>query len=318
MNILVTGGAGFIGFHVAAALLKRGDHVVIVDNLVPYYDVNLKQARLNKLKNNPNLTIYSADIINFDELKEVFNKHTFDKICHLAAQAGVRYSIENPFTYDKTNNLGTLNIFELAQQHGVKDIVFASSSSVYGGNTKVPFSETDPVDKPISVYAATKRFDELLAHTYHYLYGTNMTALRFFTVYGPWGRPDMALYKFVKAILENKPINVYNSGNMRRDFTYITDIVAGVLAALDKAYPYEIFNLGNSHTEELNHFIACIEKELGKKAQKNLLPMQKGDVSETFADVSKAKRMLNFSPKIRIDEGIKACVQWYKQYHNLP
>ena len=311
-TILVTGVAGFIGFHVAKALLKKGEEVIGVDNLSDYYDVKLKEDRLAQIKDK--IKFYKVDISDFDALEDVFSENKIEKVCHLAAQAGVRYSLENPWEYEKTNVHGTMNIFELMKKFDIKNIVYASSSSVYGGNEKVPFSESDNVDKPISLYAATKKANELMAYTYHHLYDMNCTGLRFFTVYGPWGRPDMALFKFTKSILDNKPIDVYNYGKMKRDFTFITDIVSGVMASLDKCYPYEIFNLGNNNTVELKYFIECLEKELGKKAKKNMLPMQPGDVPITYADISKSKKMLGYSPKTEIEQGIKQFVDWYKSY----
>lgn len=311
MNILVTGGAGFIGFHVARALLERGDKVVIIDNFNDYYDPKLKHARIAQIKKYKSLTIIRADISNYKVMEKIFKKHGFDKICHMAAQAGVRYSLKNPLQYEKSNNLGMLTLLELARIYGIKDIVYASSSSVYGGNKKTPFSEKDRVDNPVSLYAATKKCNELYAYVYHKLYGLNCTGLRFFTVYGPWGRPDMALFKFVKNITEDKPIKVYNNGKMKRDFTYISDIVNGVLAAIDNPYPYEIINLGNNKPIELNKFIELIEKALGKKAKKKMAPMQKGDVIETFADIEKAKKLLKFKPEVKIEEGIRKFVEWY-------
>jgi UDP-glucuronate 4-epimerase len=309
MNILVTGGAGFIGFHVAKALLERGDSVVIVDNLNDYYDPQLKKDRLAQISSQ--VTFYEIDISDYKKLEEVFAKHCFDKVCHLAAQAGVRYSLENPFAYERANMLGTLNILELMRKYDIKDLVYASSSSVYGGNTKVPFSVEDSVDQPISLYAATKRANELYTHVYHHLFGLNCFGLRFFTVYGPWGRPDMALFKFVKAIKENKPIDVYNHGKMQRDFTYINDIVSGILLSLDKVQGYDIFNLGNSNTVELLRFIEIIEQNLGKIAEKNMLPMQPGDVQTTSADIVHTKEVLGWEPKISIEEGIKRFIDWY-------
>jgi UDP-glucuronate 4-epimerase len=311
-TILVTGGAGFIGFHVAKALLERGESVVIVDNFNDYYDPKLKYSRIDKIKKNKNLVVYKLDISNLNDLEKIFKKHKFDKICHLAAQAGVRYSLQDPFRYELWNNMGTLNMLEMARKYLVKDFVYASSSSVYGGNKKVPFSEKDNVDTPISFYAATKKSNELYAYVYHHLYGMNCTGLRFFTVYGPWGRPDMALFKFVKAIEKGEPIEVYNHGKMKRDFTYISDAVSGVLAAIDKPFGYEIFNIGNNNPIELNKFIALIEKEMGKKAEKKMLEMQKGDVPVTYADIKKAKKMLGYNPKISVEEGIKRFVDWYK------
>ncbi len=314
MKILLTGGAGFIGAHVAKALIQRGDEVVIVDNMNDYYDPTLKEARLKQVVPKE-AEFHNTDITNYQALQELCKQHSFDAICHLAAQAGVRYSLQNPHAYEQTNNQGTLNILELARHNDIKNVIYASSSSVYGGNTKVPFAETDPVEKPISLYAATKRSNELMAYTYHHLYGLNCTGLRFFTVYGSYGRPDMALFLFTKAILENKPINVFNYGDMERDFTHVDDIVAGVLSAIDKSFPYEIFNLGGDHPVKLSHFIECIEKELGVEAEKNLLPLQPGDVPRTMADLTKAKDMLGFTPKTKIEDGIKQFVSWYKEFY---
>ena len=314
-TILLTGIAGFIGHETALALLARGDAVIGVDNFNDYYDPALKRARVERLKGAA--AVYECDVTDKERLGEIIRKHRPNQICHLAAQAGVGYSLKNPFAYEMANNLGTLTIFELARHNGIPSVIYASSSSVYGGNTKIPFSTEDPVDKPISIYAATKRYNELLAHTYHHLYGIRSSGLRFFTVYGPWGRPDMSLYKFTEAIAAGKPIDVYNHGKMKRDFTFISDIVAGVLASLDKDYPYEIFNLGNSNTVDLLTFIATIEKELGKPAKKNMLDMQPGDVPETFADIAKSRRLLGFDPKVKIDEGIRRFVAWYKDYHGV-
>jgi UDP-glucuronate 4-epimerase len=313
--ILVTGAAGFIGSWVAEALAARGDVVVGVDNFNDYYDPSIKRDRAKRLKDR--VPIHETDIADYKALERIFDAHRFDKVCHLAAQAGVRFSLTNPFAYETANGLGTLNVLELCRHKGVKTLVYASSSSVYGGNTKTPFSVDDPVDKPISLYAATKIYNELMAHTYHHLYGLRCTGLRFFTVYGPWGRPDMALFKFTKAVLEGKPIEVFNYGKMRRDFTYVTDVVAGVLASLDKEHPCEVFNLGNSHTVELLHFIRCIEKELGREARKNLLPLQPGDVPETFADIQKSRDKLGFNPAIGIEEGIRRFIAWYKDYYKV-
>lgn len=317
-TILVTGGAGFIGFHLAKALLQRGDRVIIVDNFNDYYDPALKFARIKILKkhrNSKRLKIYKLDISNYKKLEKIFRKHRIDKICNLAAQAGVRHSLTDPFRYELWNNLGMLNLLELARKFRIKDFVYASSSSVYGGNTKTPSSEKDPVDAPISFYAATKKSNELYAYVYHKLYGLNCTGLRFFTVYGPWGRPDMALFIFTENILKNKPIDVYNFGNMKRDFTYVSDIVSGIIAALDKPFPYEIFNLGNSRPVKLLYFIEAIEKMLGRKAKKRMLPMQKGDVPASCADTSKAKKLLNYEPKINVEEGIRNFVNWYVKWN---
>ena len=312
MNILLTGGAGFIGFHVAKALLERGDKVTIVDNFNDYYDVKLKEDRIKELGND--IEVIKADISDNNLMDNIFKNHKFNKICHLAAQAGVRYSLENPIEYEKSNILGTLILLEMAKKYNIKDFVFASSSSVYGGNKKIPFSEDDKVDNPVSLYAATKKSSELLAYTYHHVYGLNCTGLRFFTVYGEFGRPDMALFKFVKNILEDKPIDIYNNGNMKRDFTYISDVTDGIIAAIDNPFPYEIINLGNNNPIELSYFIECIENALKKKAKKNMMPMQLGDVKITYADINKAKRLLGYNPKVKIEEGIKRFVEWYKRY----
>ncbi len=313
MNILVTGGAGFIGFHVVQALLARGDNVVVVDDMNSYYDPQLKKNRLAQI--NDKIVFYQVAVSDLVGMRKVFEAHRFDKVCHLAAQAGVRYSIENPFVYNESNVLGTLNILELMKEFGVKDLVFASSSSVYGNNNKTTFSVDDSVDTPISLYAATKKANELYAHVYHHLYGFNCFGLRFFTVYGPWGRPDMALFKFTKSILNNEPIDVYNEGKMTRSFTYIHDVVRGVLLALDKVKRYQILNLGNPHTVELNYFISCVEKELGMEVRKNMMPMQQGDVPSTVADIQKTKEILGWEPEVEIEEGIKEFIAWYKDYY---
>ncbi len=316
MKILVTGGAGFIGFHLAKKLSEKED-VVIVDNLSDYYDIKLKEARLEQIKDN--VEFHKIDISDFSSLKKIFEKYEFDLICHIAAQAGVRYSLINPWAYEKSNILGTLNIFELAKKFNIKKVIYASSSSVYGGNKKVPFSEEDKVDKPISLYAATKIANELMAHTYHHLYKIDMVGLRYFTVYGPFGRPDMAMFKFTKNIFEDKPIEVYNFGNMKRDFTYIDDIVEGTIKAINFCLNNddicEIINLGNSKPVELNYFIELLEKEIGKEAKKNLLPLQPGDVLKTYADITKAKKLLGWEPKTEIEEGVKKFVEWYRDYY---
>lgn len=315
MKILVTGGAGFIGSHVIKALLDHGEEVISIDDFNDYYDVSLKENRILPFKDHPQFQLYRNDICDFPKLKTLFEEHTIDKICHLAARAGVRASIQAPFLYERVNIMGTMNLLELARDYKVKNFVFASTSSVYGGNTKIPFTETDQVDRPISPYAATKKAGELLCYTYHHLYELSITCLRFFTVYGPCGRPDMALFKFAKAIEENRPIDVYNFGKMKRDFTYIEDIVNGVVSALDKELGYEIINLGNSHAEDLEYFIQCIEKELEEKAIRNYIPIQPGDVPETYADITKAKKLLHFEPKTHIEEGIKKFIEWYKDYN---
>jgi UDP-glucuronate 4-epimerase len=311
----VTGAAGFIGFHVARALLQRGDRVIGIDNLNPYYEVSLKQARLKQILSQSRFAFYREDICNLEILQEIFSHHHIDRICHLAAQAGVRYSIQDPFIYEKSNVKGFLNLLEIARKFPVTNFVFASSSSVYGGNKKLPFSIGDTVDTPISLYAATKRADELIAYTYSHLYGIPLTGLRYFTVYGPWGRPDMALFLFTKAILEGRPINIYNFGNMKRDFTYIADIVDGTISALDNPFPYELFNLGNSSTVQLMDLVSILEEELGREAEKNFLPLQPGDVPETYADIEKTRQILGFNPEMPIRRGAEEFIKWYKSYY---
>ena len=314
MKILVTGGAGFIGAHVAKKLLEAGQEVVIVDNLNDYYDPQLKKDRLKIFLAGLKFEFYKANISDYKQLKKIFAKHKFDGICHLAAQAGVRHSLINPWLYETTNIAGTVNLLELAKVNKIKKFVFASSSSVYGGNNKLPFSETDLVDKPVSLYAATKKSGEIIAY-YYSLYGLKVCALRFFTVYGPWGRPDMAYFKFADLMRNNKPIDVYNNGRMKRDFTYIDDIVAGVIAALEADFNFEIINLGNDRPEELSKLIELLENNLSRKAEKNYLPMQAGDVIATWADITKARRFLNYRPQTSLEQGIAAFVKWYKNYY---
>lgn len=315
MRILVTGGAGFIGSHLIKALLKEGHTIICIDTINDYYDPVLKEARLDQFRDD--IIFYKIDISDLEALENVFKKHSFDKICHLAAQAGVRYSFQDPFSYACSNYVGTQNIFELAKRYDVPHIVFASSSSVYGTNKKLPFHEDDRVDTPMSVYAASKRACELLASTYNHLFNSNITALRFFTVYGPFGRPDMALFKFTKAIIEGKPIDIYNNGDMRRDFTYVKDIVQGFVRALQKPMGFEIFNLGHGISVHLLDFIAEVEAALGIKAKKNFMPMQPGDVVETCADVSKAKRELGFNPTVKVPEGVRYFIEWYREYYRV-
>ena len=312
--ILVTGAAGFIGFHVAKVLCENKAEVVGIDNVCDYYDPALKRARLDRLKDFTRFHFYEADICDYSFLTSLFQQHPITKVCHLAAQAGVRYSLTNPFAYQKSNNEGFLNVIECARHHHVENFVYASSSSVYGANTKMPFSESDRVDTPVSLYAATKRSNELVAHCYSHLYELPCSGLRFFTVYGPWGRPDMALFIFTRAILEGKPIDVYNNGNMRRNFTYIDDIVKGVLLTLNTSAAYEIYNIGNSRAENLLDFIHEIERNCDKKAEMNFLPMQPGDVPETVADITKLKK-LGYDPATNIDEGVKRFVEWYRGYY---
>ncbi len=314
--ILVTGAAGFIGFHVCRRLLAEGNDVLGVDNVNDYYDPSLKEARLKQLEAYKGFHFQRMDICDYEGLVSLVKKYPVSKICHLAAQAGVRYSITNPFAYQKANNEGFLSIIEIARHAEVKNFVYASSSSVYGGNTKLPFSEADRVDSPISLYAATKRSNELTAHCYSHLYGVPCSGLRFFTVYGPWGRPDMALFVFTKAIIEGRPIDVFNEGRMKRNFTYVDDIVDGVLLALAHPVPYEVYNIGNSRAENLMDFIAAIEKKVGKKAVVRLKPMQPGDVPATVADIEKLSR-LGYCPKTNINEGIENFVEWYRQYYRV-
>jgi len=317
MTILVTGGAGFIGSYVTKKLLERGDEVVVVDDFNDYYDPQLKEDRIKKFLGDFNFKLYRDDIRDLKAMRRIFKENEIQKVCHLAARAGVRASLENPLLYEEVNVRGTMNLLELAKDFSVENFTFASSSSVYGNNKKIPFSETDSVDHPISPYAATKKATELIAYTYHHLYNLNCTGLRYFTVYGPWGRPDMALYKFANKIAKNEIIDVYNFGKMKRDFTYVDDIVEGTVAALDKNCPYEVINLGNNRPVELKHFISCIERELGKKAKMNLMPIQPGDVPETYADIEKAKKLLGFEPKIKIEEGTRKFIKWYRSYHKL-
>lgn len=318
-TILVTGSAGFIGFHVTKKLLETGNKVIGIDSLNNYYEPKLKKDRNKILLESKNYKFYKLNLKNEKELKKIFTENKIDKICHLAAQAGVRYSLENPLAYEESNLKGFINIIECARHFKVKDFIYASSSSVYGKNEmgKKGFKESDEVNQPISLYAATKKANELIAYNYHHLFGINCTGLRFFTVYGPYGRPDMAIYIFTKNILAGKNIDVYNYGKMFRDFTYIDDIVNGIIGALEKSYPYEIFNLGNSNTVKLKYLIKTIEKNLEQKAKIKLKPIQPGDVEKTFANISKAKKMLNFSPKTKIEKGIRNFVKWYKDYYKI-
>ncbi|NPA61941.1 MAG: NAD-dependent epimerase/dehydratase family protein [Methanococci archaeon] len=312
-NILVTGSAGFIGFHLSKYLLDNYEDVKVIgiDNLNNYYNPVLKEKRNEILKNYGNYNFIKLDFSDWDNLVENLKDKDIDLIVHLGAQAGVRYSLKNPWAYIKSNELGTLNIFEFARRFDIGKVVYASSSSVYGGNKKIPFSEEDRVDKPISLYASTKRANELMAYTYHHLYGIKMIGLRFFTVYGEYGRPDMAYFKFAKNILLDKEIEVYNYGNMERDFTYISDVVDGILRAIKKDFDYEIFNLGNSKPVKLMYFIELIEKYLNKKAKKKFLPMQEGDVLRTYADLTKSERLLGYKPKVSIEEGLRRFCNWF-------
>jgi UDP-glucuronate 4-epimerase len=323
MSILLTGAAGFIGFHVAKALLDRGEHVVGIDNLNEYYDVRLKQARLERLRAYSGFDFARLDVADRDGIFAVVERHRdLYSVIHLAAQAGVRYSLENPYAYIDANVMGTLVMIEAARRiDGLTGITYASSSSVYGANRQQPFSVEDRVDQPVSLYAATKRSCELLAHTYSHLYGLRATGLRFFTVYGPWGRPDMAAYLFTNAILAGRPIKVFNHGRMARDFTYIDDIVAGTIAAHDRppsdGVRHRIYNLGNHRPEKLLDFVAVLERALGRSARKELLPLQPGDVPESFADITASRRDLGFDPKTTIEVGLARFVEWYKEYHGV-
>lgn len=323
MKVLVTGAAGFIGMHVAQKLLNRGDTVVGIDNLNDYYDPQLKHARLAQLEPYSDFRFERLDVADRSGMAKLFEREQFDRVVHLAAQAGVRYSLQNPYAYVDSNLIGFVNVLEGCRHHGVQHLVYASSSSVYGGNIKMPFSESDPVDHPVSLYAATKKANELMAHSYSHLYGLPTTGLRFFTVYGPWGRPDMAYFLFTKAILEDKPIDVFNHGDMKRDFTYIEDIVEGVVRVLDRSatpmqgsqVPFRVFNIGNHQPVQLLDFIACIEASLGKKAQKRLLPIQDGDVPATYADMSALSEWVGFRPATPVQQGLAKFVGWYASYY---
>ena len=333
MKILVTGAAGFIGMHVSERLLARGDEVVGLDNLNDYYDVRLKEARLARLEGRPGFRFARLDVADTAGTAELFAREKFDRVVHLAAQAGVRYSLTNPHAYVQSNLVGFVNILEGCRHNGVQHLAYASSSSVYGGNAKLPFSEHDSVDHPVSLYAATKKSNELMAHTYSHLFALPTTGLRFFTVYGPWGRPDMALFLFTKAILEGKPIDVFNHGNMVRDFTFIDDIVEGVIRVLDRAAspspefdarmpdpatsnaPYRVFNIGNHQPVPLMTYIETLEQALGIQAVKRLLPMQDGDVPATSADTTELAEWVDFAPATTVRQGIERFVAWYRAYY---
>jgi UDP-glucuronate 4-epimerase len=335
MKILLTGAAGFIGMTTALKLLARGDEVVGLDNLNDYYDVTLKQNRLNRLLPHTNFRFVKLDVGDRPGTTALFAAEKFDRVIHLAAQAGVRYSLQNPHAYIDSNIVGFTNILEGCRHNGVKHLVYASSSSVYGGNTKMPFSEHDSVDHPVSLYAATKKANELMAHTYSHLFGLPTTGLRFFTVYGPWGRPDMALFLFTKAILEGRPIDVFNHGNMQRDFTFVDDIVEGVVRVLDRVAtanptydaniadpatsnaPYRVFNIGNNNPVPLLDFIGCIESALGKKAERRLLPLQDGDVPATYANTDALNDWVGFVPGTSVQDGISRFVAWYRDYYRI-
>ena len=336
MKILLTGAAGFIGSTVTLRLLARGDEVVGLDDLNDYYSVQLKRDRLARLTPHPKFRFVQQDVADRSGIAALFARERFDRVIHLAAQAGVRYSLQNPHAYVDSNIVGFMNILEGCRHSQVQHLVYASSSSVYGGNTKMPFSEHDSVDHPVSMYAATKKANELMAHTYSHLFGLPTTGLRFFTVYGPWGRPDMALFLFTKAILEGRPIDVFNHGRMQRDFTFVDDIVEGVIRVLDRtatpdaAYrpeqpdpgtsnaPFRVFNIGNHNPVPLLDFIACIEDAIGIKAQKNLLPLQDGDVPATYADVDALRDWVGFTPATDIRTGIGRFVAWYRDYYRVP
>jgi UDP-glucuronate 4-epimerase len=334
-KILVTGAAGFIGFHLTKRLLDRGDEVVGLDNVNDYYDVRLKQARLAQIEGRENFRLERMDLGDREGMEKLFAVEKFDRVVNLAAQAGVRYSLINPHAYVDSNLVGFMNILEGCRHNQVQHLVYASSSSVYGANTRMPFSVHDNVDHPVSLYAASKKANELMAHTYAHLYRLPVTGLRFFTVYGPWGRPDMALFLFTKAILAGQPIDVFNYGKMRRDFTFIDDIIEGVVRTLDKTAepdpawngadpdpgtsnaPCRLYNIGNNSPVELMYLIETLEKSLGKQAEKNLLPIQPGDVPETFADVDDLTRDVGFKPATPIEEGVERFVEWYREYYQV-
>ena len=315
-HVFITGAAGFIGFHLARYLHNRGDHVTGYDNFNDYYDPQLKRSRASELAK-LGIKVIEGDITDFDFLKQTVNGHQTTHLVHLAAQAGVRYSLQNPQAYVEANIKGFLNILEVCRFRPAIKLTYASSSSVYGLNKKSPFSIEDRTDKQASLYGVTKKTNELMAQTYHHLYGIAATGLRFFTVYGPWGRPDMAYFSFTRAILNGEPIDIYNQGKMLRDFTYIDDIVEGTAAAMDLEAPCEVFNLGHHHPEELLHLISLIEKELGVKAEKRLLPMQPGDVVSTYADIENSTAQLGFIPKVSLEEGIAHFIKWYKDYFSV-
>jgi UDP-glucuronate 4-epimerase len=315
--ILVTGAAGFIGYHFSKKLLDRGEQVVGIDNLNDYYDVQLKRDRLEQLRAFRNFTFYQMDLCDQGGLKGLFEKHAFARICHLAAQVGVRYSLVNPYVYQKSNVEGFLNVIELARTFKVSNFVYASSSSVYGGNKKTPFSTEDRVDSPISFYGVTKRANELTAYSYHHTYNLPVTGLRFFTVYGPWGRPDMAPFIFTKKIIDGTPIDVYSHGKMKRSFTYVDDIVQGVILTLDHPKPCALYNIGNDRTDDLEKFIEVIETCVGKKAVRNYLPIQPGEMVETWADIGPLNKDHGYRPATNIEQGMRSFVEWYKNYYKV-
>lgn len=335
MKYLVTGAAGFIGFHVTQRLLAAGHQVIGIDNLNDYYDVNLKTARLDLINTHPAFTFFKLDLADREGIAALFREQGFQRVIHLAAQAGVRYSLENPLAYADSNLIGHLNILEGCRHNQVEHLLYASSSSVYGLNRKLPFSTEDSVDHPVSLYAATKKANELMSHTYSHLYGIPTTGLRFFTVYGPWGRPDMALFKFTRAILAGEAIDVYNHGEMRRDFTYIDDIAESILRLQDiipqpdanwtvesgspasSSAPYRVYNIGNSQPVMLMDYITALEKALGQTARKNMLPMQPGDVLDTSADTSELYKVIGFKPQTLVDEGVARFVAWYRDFYQI-
>lgn len=335
MNFLVTGAAGFIGFHVSQRLLAAGHQVVGIDNLNDYYDVNLKHARLNLIKADPGFTFIEMDLADRDAMASLFDQQKFQRVIHLGAQAGVRYSIENPHAYADSNLTGHLNVLEGCRHHKIEHLLYASSSSVYGLNRKMPFSTEDSVDHPVSLYAATKKANELMSHTYSHLYQLPTTGLRFFTVYGPWGRPDMALFKFTRAMIAGEAIDVYNQGQMKRDFTYIDDIAEAIVRLQDvipqqddnwtvetgspatSSAPYRVYNIGNSQPVTLMNYIEAIEKALGITAKKNLMPMQPGDVLETSADTEALFKAIGFKPQTGVEEGVKNFVDWYRDFYRV-
>ncbi len=316
MKILVTGSSGFIGFHVVKSLLKRGNEVLGVDNHTNYYDVQLKHSRLNILKNYQNFSFEKVDISDSKEINRIFKSFEPQKVVNLAAQPGVRYSIDNPHEYMKSNLVGFLNVIEMCRHFDVESFIYASSSSVYGNNNDIPFNTNSETSRPISFYGATKKSNELIAHSYSDLFGLRCVGLRYFTVYGPWYRPDMAIFKFTKSISEDIAISVYNNGKMKRDFTYIDDIVDGTIAAIDHKCEYEIYNLGNNKSENLLDMISIIEKYLSKKATLEFKPLQLGDPEITYANIEKSTRDLGFSPKVSLKKGIPNFIDWYKEYYN--
>ncbi|MBM4762988.1 NAD-dependent epimerase [Bacillus sp. B15-48] len=321
--IFVTGCAGFIGFHLSKRLLDEGFHVLGIDNMNDYYNVRLKQDRLSLLQKHPNFIFVKGSIENLELLESLFDQYKFEIVIHLAAQAGVRYSLTNPHIYIQSNLVGFANILECCKNHQIKHLIYASSSSVYGENEKIPFSVSDRVDRPISLYAATKKSNELMAYTYSHLYDLPTTGLRFFTVYGPWGRPDMALFTFTDAIMKQEPIEIYNYGDMKRDFTYIDDVIESVYRLMKKApptdsfSPYKIYNIGNNRPVQLHDFIQVLEAHLGKKAIKKFLPLQSGDVPETFAEIDDLVKDIQYKPKVSINKGVEKFVEWYKDYYKL-